>query len=130
MSQRLGILAAASLIAVLTALTAFMLPGAFMARAPKGAPRPPETRRPNAKTPRPSVEARPVGRLLAVFAAAFIIAGFALGAVLLSGALTSSAQLNTTLSLDVNTAGNSLVVTLAAPGGAVASELNCEFIPA
>ena len=31
----------------------------------------------------------------------------ALGAVLLSGALTSSAQLNTTLSLDVNTAGNS-----------------------
>ena len=43
---------------------------------------------------------------LAVFAAAFILAGFALGALVLGGVLTSSAQQNPTVSFDVVTTGN------------------------
>src|SRR5437867_4529094 len=85
MSQKLGVLAAASLIAVLAALTAFLLPGAFMARGPKSATRSPEARRPTGRAQRPTTAPRSIGRSLAVFAAAFILAGFALGALVLGG---------------------------------------------
>src|SRR5439155_184423 len=100
MSQKLGVLAAASLIAVLAALTAFLLPGAFMARGPK-TPRTPEARRPAARAQRPTPGPRSIPRLFAVFAAAFIFAGFALGALVLGGVFTSSTQQNPTVSFDM-----------------------------